>query len=330
MATPVRPVGPFRRSGPELPAACATGATDRVDHWRDLIREHFVALDIATDRDPAFEGSVRSTLLGHLSVASVDSTRQECVRTPGLARHEGDSYLQFGLLAEGEAVLQQDDREALLGPGGYALYETDRPFVWHFRGPWRLLVFTWPRDLVGLGRDASRASTARTLGGDGLGAMVGRLLTDVVSAPPPLTAVGGARLADELGELVGTVAGEVLRRDEVLSPRGAAELRRRVDAYVAEHLEDPALGPEGIARAHFVSTRQLHRAFAEDAETVSGLVRRRRLEHGRRELLDPRLADLTVTDISLRCGFTDLAAFSRAFRASYHEAPSSYRRRGGV
>jgi AraC-like DNA-binding protein len=311
MASPVRPVGPFRRPGPELPAACATGATDRVEDWRDLIREHFVALDIATDRDPAFEGAVRSTLLGHLSVASVDSTRQECVRTPGL-------------------VLQQDDREALLGPGGYALYETDRPFAWHFRGPWRLLVFTWPRDLVGLGRDASRAATARTLGGDGLGAMVGRLLTDVVAAPPPLTAVGGARLADELGELVGTVAGEVLRRDEVLSPTGAAELRHRVEAHVAEHLEDPGLGPESIARAHFVSTRQLHRAFAEGAETVSGLVRRRRLEHARRELLDPRLADLTVTEIALRCGFGDLAAFSRAFRTGFHEAPSTYRRRGGV
>lgn len=315
---------------PGAAAATARGSTDRIDRWRDLIREHFVALDIATGRDGAFAGAVRSAPVGHLSVATVDSTRQECIRTPGLARHDPDAYLQVGLVARGRAVVAQDGREALLGPGAYALYETDRPFSWHFEGDWRLLVFTWPRHLVGLGADASRAATARALGGDRLGGIVGRMLTDVVASPPPLTDIGGARLAGELSELVGTVAGEVLRRGEVLSPRSAADLRRRVDAYVAEHLDDAELGPESIARAHFVSTRQLHRAFAEVSTTVGRLVRHRRLEHGRRELVDPRLAHLSVTDVALRCGFSDLAAFSRAFKEAFQEPPSSYRRRGGV
>ena len=76
-----------------------------------------------------------------------------------------------------------------------------------------------------------------------------------------------------------------------------------------------------------VSTRQLHRAFAEASTTVGRPVRRRRLEHGQRELCDPRLADLTVTDVALRCGFGDLATFSRAFKDAFHEPPSTFRRR---
>ena len=323
-------VGPFRRPVGVGSALSAVGSTDRVDHWRDLVREHFVALDIDTDPDPSFGGAVRSTLVGELSVATVDSTRQDCRRTAGLARHDPDTYLQVGLLARGRAVVAQDDREALLEPGRFALYETDRPFAWHFEGPWRLLVFTWPRDLVGLGRDTSRAATARALGGDGLGGIVGRMLTEVVQAPPAVTTVGGHRLARELGDLVGTVAGEDLRRDEVLTPRSADDLRRRVDDYVAEHLDDRDLGPASIADAHFVSARQVHRAFADASTTVGAHIRGRRLERARRELLDPRLAHLSLSDVAARSGFSDLATFSRAFKAVHQEAPSVYRRRGGV
>ena len=305
-----------------------SGSTERLDRWRDLIRQHFVGLDIASGVDGPFRGSVRSAPVGHLSAAVVESVQQDCVRTAGLARRDPDVYLQVGLLARGRAVVAQDGREALLGPGGYAVYETDRPFSWHFEGPWRLFVLTWPRDAVDLSPDDSRAVTARALGGDQLGRIVGRALSEVVAAPPPLTPTGERRLADELAGLVGTVAGETVRRGEVLSPRGADRLRAQVETYVAEHLEDPDLGPESIAREHFVSLRQLDRAFADASTTVSRLVRRRRLEHGRRELVDPRRSEDSVTEIALRCGFSDLASFSRAFKDEYREPPTAFRRRG--
>lgn len=307
-----------------------SGSTDRLDRWRDLIREHFVGLDIACGADEPFRGSVRSSPVGPLSAAVVESVEQDCVRTAGLARRDRDRYLQVGLLARGRAVVHQDGREALLGPGGYAVYETDRPFSWHFEGPWRLLVFTWPREMVDLSADDSRAATARALGGDHLGRIVGRALSEVVAAPPPLTPTGGRRLADELAALVGTVAGEVRARSDLLSPRAAADLRRRVEDHVAEHLDDPALDPESIARAHFVSTRQLHRAFADVSTSVGRLVRTRRVQHGARELVNPALAHLSVTEIADRCGFADLSAFSRAFKETFDEPPSAYRRRAGA
>lgn len=332
MATTTRPVGPFPAPAAVTRAPAAAhvqGKAGRLDGWRDLLREHFVALDVHADADAPFDGAVRSSLVGHLAVATVDSTDQDCIRTPGLARRDDDAYLQVGLIARGQAVVRQDGREALLGPGAYTIYETGRPFSWRLRGPWRLLVFTWPRELVGLDEDTACAATARALGGDRLGGIVGRTLADVVASPPALSPAGGRRLATELGDLVGTVAEEALRHDDGPGARSAAALRARVEAYVAEHLEDPDLCPESIARAHFVSTRQLHRAFADDSSTVSRLVRQRRLEHGRRELCDPRLADLSVTDVALRCGFGDLAAFSRAFKDAFHEPPSTFRRRHG-
>jgi AraC-like DNA-binding protein len=302
-----------------------TGRTDRLPAWRDLVREHFVALDIDADPETPFTGAVRSTALGHLKVSSVDSSPQGCRRTPRLAR-DGDTYLQVGMLTRGEAVLCQDGREAALRPGDFAVYETDRPFLWGFRDDWQLFVYTWPRAAMGIGQGESRRLTARTLGGGtGLGAIVGRMLHDLVAAPPVLSSAGGTRLADEVGELVMTVATERLRPDALSAP--AADLLGKIDAYITEHLADPGLGPDTIARAHFVSTRQLHRLFAQQGTTVTQRIRTHRLERCRRELADPRCAT-SITGISRRWGFGDLATFSRAFRAAYGSTPSAYRRGG--
>ncbi|GAA2550879.1 helix-turn-helix domain-containing protein [Pseudonocardia hydrocarbonoxydans] len=300
--------------------------TDRLDVWRDLIRDHFVALDIDADRRDRFRGSVRCTELGHLRVASVVSGPQGFRRTPGLVRRLPDDYLQVGLVASGAARVVQDGRDAVLGPGDFAVYETDRPFHWGMTDDWELLVFTWPRASIALDDTASRQLTARALTGrDGLGAIVGRMLRVLVAAPPELSAAGAVRLADEVAELVTTVAGEQVRPPA--PTRAADDLLRRIDAHIAEHLADPDLGPTGIAAAHFVSTRHLHRLFAHRGGTVAQQIQRMRLERCRRELRDPR-STRSITEVSRHWGFTDLAAFSRAFRTAYGMSPSAWRAQG--
>lgn len=326
-AVPCR-VGPFPSVRSATGPRTTVGTAGHVEGWRDMLREHFVALDVAgLAADAPFVSEVRSTLLGRLSAAEVSSTAQSCVRTGRLAR-DGDAYLQVGLLVHGRAVVEQDGREAVVGPGRFVVYETDRPFTWHFPDRWQLLVLTWPRHLVDLEADESRAATARTLGGDRLGAIVGRTLADAVLRPPELVADDGRRLAGELAALVGMTLGGH-RHDRVWSAAGAADLRRRVATYVADHVEDPDLDVESTARAHFVSTRALHRAFAGAEMTVGSLIRRLRLTHARGRLSDPREDHLSVTDIAHGCGFSDLPTFSRRFKQEYHESPSSFRRRGG-
>jgi AraC-like DNA-binding protein len=303
-----------------------TAATDRLDVWRDVIREHFVALDIRAERRDRFAGTVRTDAVGHLRLATVRSGAQGCRRTPGLARRDDAVYLQVGLITAGGATVVQDGREAVLRPGDFAVYETDRPFLWDLAGDWELLVLTWPRRTIGLPDSVSQQLTARALGGrDGLGGIVGRMLRDVVTAPPQLSAAGGIRLAHEIAELVTTVAGEGLAPSE--PSRATDDLLRRIDAYVVEHLADPDLGPGSIAAAHFVSTRHLHRLFARRGGTVAQRIQRMRLERCRRDLRDLRCDHRSITDIARRWGFPDLAAFSRAFRAAYGISPSEWRAR---
>lgn len=307
--------------------------TSRRETWRDLLRDHFVSLDVDVERDCGrFDGAVRSGFLGHLKVSGVRSVDQDVSRTQQLLRRDGERYFQVCLVRRGEARAVQDGHEATLRPGDFVVYETERPFHWWLRSGaasphWDLAVFTWPRDTIQLSDSESASLTCRTLdGGGGITGVLSRMLTDLLVEKPAVSEGGGARMADEIGDLVATIATEAHGLGADAADRHAG-LLRQIDAYIDERLGDPDLSPERVAQAHFVSTRQLQRLFARRGQTVSQVVRRQRLERCRRDLLTLRGGDATLTEICVRWGFTDLAVFSRAFREAYGTSPTAYRAR---
>jgi transcriptional regulator GlxA family with amidase domain len=103
-------------------------------------------------------------------------------------------------------------------------------------------------------------------------------------------------------------------------------LRERIKQHVAQHLGDPALGVDAVARALNCSRRQLYNAFAEEADGVAGYILARRLEACRQAFDDRTTSHRSITDIALAFGFSNMAHFSRVFRAHLGVAPSDYRR----
>jgi AraC-like DNA-binding protein len=306
--------------------------TSQRDVWRDLLRDHFVSLDVDVERDcGTFDGAVRSGFLGHLQVSGVRSVDQDVIRTKELLRRDRERYFQVCLVRRGEARAMQDGHDATLRPGDFVIYETERPFHWWLRSGaaspyWDVAVFTWPRDTIQLSDSESVSLTCRALdGGSGITGVLSRMLTDLVVAKPTVSEAGGLRIADEIGDLVATIATEAHGLGAGTDRH--ASLLRRIDTYVEEHLGDSELSPERIAQAHFVSTRQLQRMFARRGQTVSQVIRRQRLERCRRDLLTSRGGEATLTEICVRWGFTDLAVFSRAFREAYGASPTAYRAR---
>jgi AraC-like DNA-binding protein len=94
----------------------------------------------------------------------------------------------------------------------------------------------------------------------------------------------------------------------------------------ARHVGDPGLMPRMVAAAHYVSVRYLHKLFETEQTTVAQLIRHRRLERCRRDLLDPAFRAVPVSAIAARWGLLNAAHLSRAFRTAYGAAPIEYRR----
>jgi AraC-like DNA-binding protein len=114
------------------------------------------------------------------------------------------------------------------------------------------------------------------------------------------------------------------------APAVPADARRRVlltriHGFTEARLPDPGLNPAVVAAAHHISLRYLHRLFESHEHGVASVIRQRRLERCRVDLLDPTLAGRPAAAIGARWGFASPAHFNRVFREAYGLPPGAYR-----
>lgn len=300
-------------------------AAERAALWAEANSRIFVPLQCVPQDRATFHGRMRAGGVGPLGLCTLEASPHVVRRTPRLtASTDGDRY-KLSLLLGGEAMVVQDEREAVLRPGDFAIYDCSRPYTVVGGEGFRMLICVLPRALVGVAPErVARITATRIPGRDGLGwAMTPFLMR--------LADLAARDAADDRHAVESVVTLVEALCESALGARGPAgasraELLLRIRAYVEAHLGDADLSPAWIAAAHFVSTRQLHKLFETEGVTVARFVRERRLERCRQDLADPRLRDHTVTSIALRWGLADAAHFSRLFREAYGCAPSEYRR----
>ncbi|MBB4017820.1 AraC family transcriptional regulator [Chelatococcus caeni] len=104
-----------------------------------------------------------------------------------------------------------------------------------------------------------------------------------------------------------------------------AERIARVATHIAGHL-DGDLSLERLAGIACLSPYHFHRIYrAMTGETAAETARRLRLHRAAHGLV---ASQSPIARIAARAGYGSVAAFTRAFAASYGHAPAAYRRRG--
>ena len=101
----------------------------------------------------------------------------------------------------------------------------------------------------------------------------------------------------------------------------------RIKQHVLGHLADPALDLHRVAASMGVSVRYLSRLFQLDGLSFGRYLLQQRVERCRRDLANPALGHLRISEIALRAGFNDLAHFSRVFKAAVGHSPREHRER---
>ena len=104
----------------------------------------------------------------------------------------------------------------------------------------------------------------------------------------------------------------------------ALKLRAIRDAIEA-HACDPAFCARNVAEELSVSERYVRRLLQADGDRFSEARKRVRLDRAHALLTDASCASLSVTEVSLASGFTDVSYFNRSFRQRFRVTPTSLR-----
>ncbi|MFI6358310.1 helix-turn-helix domain-containing protein [Streptomyces sp. NPDC050743] len=304
-------------------------ADRRRAYWREALSRTFGAVDM-TVADEVHTGTIRTTSLGRIQAVTLEGDCLSALRTRRLvAQGSEDEYVVVKMMDRGVARLEQDGREALLGPGDIFVYDMARPARLNLPQPFRTKSLVLPRDILGLSESdiahvtASPLNPATPLGGL-LSPFLARLVDGAGTYPPRTSEL----MARSVADLLCVCTDELLGRSSADTPGGNRAMLLRVHAFIDRHLADPDLTPQVIARAHHISLRYLHKLFESEDLTVGRWIQRRRLEECRRDLARDANGS-TIAAVAHRWGFTNAAHFSRVFRAAYGMAPREWRETRG-
>ncbi|WUH90227.1 helix-turn-helix domain-containing protein [Streptomyces sp. NBC_00433] len=162
----------------------------------------------------------------------------------------------------------------------------------------------------------------------GPAALLARFLEGVADVAPTLEAAATERLGSAAINLAAEfLASLSVPRAPVARVARHDSLVERVTAYIALHLDNPALSSSEIALAHNISVRTLQYLFRRDNRTVSRYILEQRLRRSQADLSDPAMSEVSAGRIGSRWGFSCDAVFSRAFRQMYGLPPGEWRRK---
>lgn len=238
------------------------------------------------------------------------------------------NHVYLGVHVRGAVTVVHERAETPLEPNDLVFCDPARPHVLRFDEDCRMIFFRIPRCLLGVtDAELDRVLGVPVRGGEGLGALVSDFLTGLAAEAESRRSTIGDRRARTAVHLLSVLVMELVDTDPqggTAGPSGAGgEMLSRIRAFIEEHLMDPDLSPESIARAHHISVRYLHKLFQSDGGTVSQWVRQRRLESCRIEL-GRSGRRFTMAAVAHRWGFSSPSHFSRTFRGAYGMTPSAW------
>ncbi len=133
-------------------------------------------------------------------------------------------------------------------------------------------------------------------------------------------------VADHVADLFALLLGARGNERALAETRGVRAAQRSViheaiDAGAAT----PGFSAQTIAAQLGLSPRYVHFLLEEGGTGFGSLVAARRLVLARERLADPQFARMTIAEIAMACGFTDLQRFRLQFIARFGDAPSAFR-----
>lgn len=300
---------------------------ERLSFWREVATRGYVEHDVRVDNDLTFDGNIEISALPGLAMATYKVDAARVRRSEKFAARADCDDLLIALHLEGEADVSQDGNQARITTRCLYILDPLRPFDVALKQRNRNLVLKVPRAMLQARVGLVAEITARPLAPE---SAVAALAMGFIEMLPPqanaLDAVSSLKVAEQSLDLLALAISAHQGKEgaALSSPRAIARLRLK--AAVERLMIEPGVKPEQIATEAGISVRYANALLAEQGMSVERYVNERRLQRCHSALEDPRHRRRSIGEIAFQWGFSDLAHFSRRFKARYGMAPSDFRR----
>jgi AraC-like DNA-binding protein len=291
-------------------------------YWQDAVCDTFVDLDCKAYADRPFFGELATASCNDLHFSSVRADGQIVERTPARIRRAREEVMLISLQVRGTGVIAQDGREARLGPGDFACYDSTRPYTLTFTADFEQIVLHMPREAMIRRVGRTEAWTARRIEATSpVGSLVLPFVRQTASIVSDITPATAGRLSETCLSLVTAALAEHKGGETDGGSAARTALIFRAKAAIDSLLHDHNLNTERVAGLVGISPRYLQDLFHAEQSTVSDWIWKRRLDRSRRCLADPLHSGDSIAQIALSCGFTDFGRFSRRYKEAFGVSP---------
>ena len=284
--------------------------------WLEVLARTYTfgfAVRAAPASGQKFSASTSRWQLGSLALVHTVHDHGDGRRGPAEIAASDPDLIGLLYMRHGTIGLDFEGRPVALRPGELVVWDTARRGGFTTFGRVDNQTLVVPRDRLAMAAPGYEAMFGRPFRSDHPAA---RLMGSFLGSLMPVVSSLDLAARDAVADAALDIARAVLatREDHQTRQQTAARLTA-VRLYIDANLSNPSLSPATIAQANAISLRALHRLFETTDDSVSTVIRERRLSRCRADLL--RGTDDSVTTIAYRWGFRNMSLFSRVFRERY-------------
>jgi AraC family transcriptional activator of tynA and feaB len=220
--------------------------------------------------------------------------------------------------------ISQRGREAIVRRGDLAMTSTAEPYTYEQEGPSRLYTLVFEGRILREYNSRIDDLTAMTFSGAlpevQLFTSYARTLCDV-AANLSLDAVENATnsLLDMLKMVLVCGQGQSVKSSSLRVAHAQIALR-----IIAKRFRETGFGVRELAEEFGCTPRYLQQIFQERNESLSDIIRTRRLNEAKRMLRDSTLNGLNISQVGYRVGFSNADHFSKCFSNRYGMTPRDF------
>ena len=232
----------------------------------------------------------------------------------------------LSLQLTGHARLEQDNRQALIGPGEFAFYDTERPYELHTERGTSQIVLKIPRASLEARLGSLSNLTAHTLSSaNPLSSIAFEFLRQLPGKVETLAPEPAQLLAERALDILSLAVTTESEVQNIYQSAGRLKSLLRLKSVINNHASDPEFRPKHAAQYAGISVRYANQLLSEEGTTLEQYIYTERLELCRKRLSDPHANLHSITEIAHANGFNCAAHFSRKFKQAFGQSPNAYR-----